>query len=270
MARFIFIVLFLNFFRFGNAKDLIDTTRIRLYFQSFYKVQIERKQINEDLCILDIGSSHSKFYSHKFSRYTFLKDSIKNVTKSRDILIQFITDKHRGGQGQTYILYKNFPRQGLLTYIDIIEGNFHFYYEEEIPKQEWTLEEGDTVIAGYACNKASCLFRGRKWTAWYATDLPYDNGPWKLGGLPGLILAAKESEGIFSFVCTGIEKKDGTEPIVIDLKQCEKTTPKKFQQLVQEYWKDQWNVGNRLRGWKQSKPPAAQRTFTACLMEYYE
>ena len=64
----------------------------------------------------------------------------------------------------------------------------------------WKLEDGDTTIVEYACHKATTHFKGRTWHVWYAPDIPISEGPWKLSGLPGLILAAKDSEGLFSFM----------------------------------------------------------------------
>ena len=73
---------------------------------------------------------------------------------------------------------------------------------------DWQLMEGDTLVCEYPCKKAQTKFRGRTWTVWYTLDLPYSDGPWKLCGLPGLILYAKDNEGKFIFECVGIEKGD--------------------------------------------------------------
>src|SRR3712207_8163725 len=50
-------------------------------------------------------------------------------------------------------------------------------------------------------------FRGRTWRVWFALDIPFPDGPWKLCGLPGLILKAEDSKGHFSFDCVGIDRK---------------------------------------------------------------
>ena len=61
------------------------------------------------------------------------------------------------------------------------------------------------TILGYECTMATCEYRGRKWTAWFAVDVPIQDGPWKLSGLPGLILEATESTGQHGFTATGIQ-----------------------------------------------------------------
>jgi hypothetical protein len=38
------------------------------------------------------------------------------------------------------------------------------------------------------------LFKGREYIVWYAPSIAYAEGPWKLGGLPGLILEAYDKE----------------------------------------------------------------------------
>lgn len=48
-------------------------------------------------------------------------------------------------------------------------------------------------------------FLGRKWQVWYAEDIPVNSGPWKLGGLPGLILEAKDESGHVSMTASAIE-----------------------------------------------------------------
>lgn len=60
---------------------------------------------------------------------------------------------------------------------------------------------------------ATADFRGRHWTAWFATDIPVSDGPWKLGGLPGLILEAYDKGHQYTFTAVGLERV-AEEPIV--------------------------------------------------------
>ena len=60
--------------------------------------------------------------------------------------------------------------------------------------QKWELLDGNKEIAGFNCKKARTHFRGREWIVWYTPDIPYSAGPWKLGGLTGLILRASSGD----------------------------------------------------------------------------
>ena len=77
----------------------------------------------------------------------------------------------------------------------------------------WNLEEGNKVISGYTCNKATTTYGGRDWTVWYAPEIPSTAGPWKFNGLPGLILAAGDSESLHEFEAIAFRK--GTTPVVM-------------------------------------------------------
>ena len=48
--------------------------------------------------------------------------------------------------------------------------------------------------------EAHYRFRGRLYTAWYYPDIPLPIGPWKLQGLPGIILEAYDAEAFFHAV----------------------------------------------------------------------
>lgn len=87
---------------------------------------------------------------------------------------------------------------------DLIGADF-WTYEEPLLPQEWELTDSTKRILGYDCYKAETTYRGRKWTAWFTPEIPLHDGPWKLCGLPGLILEAIDATGEYAFTADGIE-----------------------------------------------------------------
>ena len=254
----------------GFSQKVADTVSVRVQYHATYKVTQEQKEAFDDTNLLDIGKRSSRFYSQRFEQFLHQRDSVRSANSDPMRYLQFMGDWFGSKKGREYEVYKHIPQKGTLTYTDALHNDFFFCYEEAIPAFSWQLAEGDTLIIGYPCHKAVCQFRGRTWKAWYTLDLPFDNGPWKLGGLPGLILAASDSMNEFSFVATGIEQLRQTATIRFQPKRYEHLTPMKFQHLLKDYWKDQWNTTNRLQGSGYSEPPKAQRSFNACLMDEYE
>lgn len=67
------------------------------------------------------------------------------------------------------------------------------YIKEIAPKIKWKIEKDIKKIGKFNCKKATTTFRGRNYTAWFTTEIPLPFGPWKLNGLPGLILEAYDA-----------------------------------------------------------------------------
>lgn len=87
-----------------------------------------------------------------------------------------------------------------------------YQYSEPADALNWEMKPGQRLILGFKCNCACVSYRGRTWTVWFTFDIPYSSGPWKLGGLPGLILEAEDDQGLFKWKAAGIVQ-DEKEPI---------------------------------------------------------
>ncbi len=169
-----------------------------------------------------------------------------------------------------YQIYKHLPHQDEITFIGGI-SDLGFYYIEKFPKYDWILQDEDSTICNYICHKAQTTYHGRTWIVWYTEELPYDDGPWKLSGLPGLILKADDLKGDFSFTAIGIKKNQNTE-IKMRLKGLCKTTRKNFQEDMTEYRRDPntfFNATHNVKAHRiyrdgQQKPSPQ----TPCFMEY--
>lgn len=64
---------------------------------------------------------------------------------------------------------------------------------------KWKIEPETMKIDKYTAQKATTSYGGRNWTAWFTTEIPLSNGPYKFGGLPGLIIKLTDDKGDYVF-----------------------------------------------------------------------
>lgn len=104
--------------------------------------------------------------------------------------------------GETFVGYP----KGKTTVIYSLDMLNAYMYEEETNKMEWTITNEKLDTLDCHCKMAICKYAGREYKAWFTEDIPVSCGPWKLGGLPGLIVKAETLDGDYRFVLSGIEK----------------------------------------------------------------
>ena len=64
-----------------------------------------------------------------------------------------------------------------------------------------------TLLSGYETQLATCLFRGRSYEAWFTPSIPISAGPNLFGGLPGLILELRSTDGEHYFILDALQKR---------------------------------------------------------------
>lgn len=205
----LFLLLFVPAI-FSQHKQLNESVLECRYKLIMQKDTVSKSESVKDDMVLRIGKTASQF----FSRHTFYHDSLwadpDGRKKAEDLSIEslwaFDQPKTFGHRTTKDYLYKNYPEGKMTTYTnDFI--NVNFFYEEDYIPQQWIIGDSTKQILGYSCKKAECNFRGRHWIAWFAADIPIKDGPWKLNGLPGLILEAYDSKKDYFYTATYIDQK---------------------------------------------------------------
>ena len=87
-------------------------------------------------------------------------------------------------------------------------SSYSFAYEENLIPQNWEIQDDTITIAGYVCQKAVCYYRGRSYEAWFASEIPISEGPWKFHGLPGLILYLYDTQHHYEFELVELKNID--------------------------------------------------------------
>lgn len=211
-----------------------DKLRLRAYYMATFKAYEEGTHIGKEEKVLDIGQYERQFYGRWQRARQEIVDSLSERGGGLKEALSLVGNYP--SPREFYAVYKNYPRRGTLTYTNNILKNF--VYEEGIEAQEWHLLPKDTVILDYACRYAECDFRGRKWQAWYTEEIPINEGPWKLSGLPGLILYAVEESGVFSFECIGLQEGHGEPMKIPRMKKYIRCSRAELMQLEREFGQD--------------------------------
>lgn len=214
MKNLLFILLFILPLRtLAQKETVIEPALIECRYHHIVIQDTVNHTSMKDLMVLRIGKNVSQFYSD----YTRYSDSIWTDPNGRKIAfrqrmeaIRTKNFENNPGTRTKEYLYKSNPRPGITsTYAIQGENDYAFiYFEEETPRQTWKIQDSTKQVLNYTCQLAVTQFRGRTWYAWFTTDIPIDNGPWKLGGLPGLIVEAYDSQEHYHYTLTDIRTKN--------------------------------------------------------------
>lgn len=163
--------------------------------------------------ILLANPAESKF----FCRSTEYKDSLQSTAAGKILydkllhaaIMKYSESKDRSVMDdvtyRTQLYVFKSKKDNEYQVYDYIGMTGHFYYREPLDEFSWAITDSTKVVLGYDCIMATSDYHGRRWTAWFTPDIPVQDGPWKLYGLPGLILEASESTGQHHFTANSLE-----------------------------------------------------------------
>ncbi|MDT3405183.1 GLPGLI family protein [Mucilaginibacter terrae] len=163
------------------------------------------KPLNENMVLL-VGRNASAYKSYdRKLREEQMRRSVMEQVNSGSTNFKLTSP---GGPMGPNIEYYQYPNDNKFYINERVVNNY--VIEEAMPAPAWKITADTSTIKGLACQKATTHFKGRDYTAWFCADLPYRVGPWKLNGLPGLIVEAYDAKKEVLFNFDGLEKVDPT------------------------------------------------------------
>ncbi|MBQ9469538.1 MAG: GLPGLI family protein [Bacteroidales bacterium] len=206
---------------------LIDTVRQILYYDyNFNETAGECESIRRQQMQLEIGDKYSLFLS------------IRNAyTDSLLVSYQHLPPKEAFGKiwpmimGMDSHIYarhtvlKKYPNRNKIS----VFAHFSTPYQSvEDVNFNWQIHANrDTTIIELRCLMATTTYGGRDYVAWFASDIPISDGPYKFCGLPGIIVRIADTENEHVFELQGA-KYDINKPMYIVQGARQKITTKEF------------------------------------------
>ena len=175
-----------------------------MYDYTFVKDTLDKSNVTKELMYLDVSKDGSKFYS----RAVFVQDSTmiamfeKQIKATGGMNVDIAFNGSSRGTVKDKIL-KNYPKQEIILESRVGRGLFHVADDRKLV---WKISPEKMKIGEFEAQKATTTFAGREWTAFFAPELPFQDGPYKFHGLPGLIVQLEDATKTHLFELKGVTK----------------------------------------------------------------
>lgn len=153
----------------------------RFIYDYQYKLSAEDTLTKKAYFHLDVNSDKSYFYERKY----FIADSLQKANQPFGFegkMTDLLSRDRKGGKVST-ITFKGFDS----------------FLMKDQPSQNWKIHQETKRLGNLKLQKATTTWSGRNWEAWFAAEIPLQEGPHKFSGLPGLIAELSDDGNNFSF-----------------------------------------------------------------------
>ena len=193
MKRLLYIILYIALAATASAQEAIDTAQfVAVYDYECRTQDAEGTPVTDRMqIVVQVGRTVVKSMPLSAYQRTDEITSAEAAIEFQEAMLHMPTVWTGYPEGQTTVREFIFPHD--------YEGY------ESTPDIVWTLTDDTLTVGGYLCQQATATHRGVAWTVCYTEEIPSSAGPWRLRGLPGLIVKA-ESEA-HTFCLTELRKE---------------------------------------------------------------
>lgn len=182
MKKLIFLLLFSVF---------LNAQTHRFIYEYHYKKDSTATEYQKDNMVLDVNPDEVKFYEYAYAE----NDSLNKI---RDFKNTMWNDTPALKRKRNTFQNTNYQLQP------------EFFAINTVDKMEWKLSPETKKMGEFILQKATTNWGGRKWTAWFNSEIPISEGPYKFRGLPGLIFQIQDSKSFFIFNLVKSQKFSNT------------------------------------------------------------
>ncbi len=216
-----------------GVKQKIDNVKYTCFYDLKYREDsTDLEKVRSAKMILLVGSNTSEFLEQNL----YLKDSVCLGFKGEDPYVLLSQMLGLPKAHLMYKIYKNYPTGKITHAKKYVKG---YLYEEPMDLFSWKIENQTDTVAGYVCQKATTSFGGRNYEAWFTTEIPINDGPYKFQGLPGFITKVQDTKKHYIFTFKYLEKNNDPERIIfIEDKYNRKVSRKAYKNLERRFLED--------------------------------
>ena len=232
MKQFYIPFIFLLISSLVPAQELTDKFKYKATYDLTWQIDSTNSEsIQNETMVLFIGDKISRFSSEG----QYMADSIKEAYKDRERTQQSF-DEMRSKMPMSALNFYVFKRQNSaqVSFTEkIVKDNYR--YTQDIDDLNWEILPETKEVAGFVAQKAKASFSGRDYTAWFTTEIPISEGPYKFRGLPGLILKISDNNGYYNFKLNGFKELNDEISIEFEPEDYLEVSRERFLQIKQEY-----------------------------------
>ncbi|UMQ42062.1 GLPGLI family protein [Chryseobacterium sp. Y16C] len=171
--------------------SLVSSQTHRYIYELQYKMDSTETGYEKVNMILDITPKEVKFYGKDLATTDSLNKKFGMNSSYTDMTGQVVKRKINSFDNENFINIKN--------------GYYTFKTTDKI---NWTIADETKKVENYTLQKATAKFGGRSWTAWFCKDIPFNEGPFKFRGLPGLIFELSDAKKNYMYTLVKSSKLD--------------------------------------------------------------
>ena len=204
-----------------------------IYEYKFISDSTNVEDVKTEMMFLDTTKDGSKYYSYT----VFNADSAMKVNLEKQLAATGsinITSDMRKGEVR-YSVTKTYPDYKINLHRRL---GMDKYKISEDRKINWKISSEKEKIGEWNAQKAEADFAGRHWIAWFSTEIPIQDGPYKFQGLPGLIVKIEDKNGSHKLELKGIKNITGDLDINVFKAREIAVNSKQFHKVIKDYEND--------------------------------